>query len=334
MMLQILVLVLPLIFLALILQAMPLLTRRGIFFSATVDPGFPQSADGRRLLRSYRWQVALWSVAAVLLALLLIAEHPLIASMAPLFGLMAVVGFIYWRKFREVHTHYGDRRAEIRQASLESPAPVESINVWTALLPFVVLVATALYLYAHWNQIPQRFPVHWGADGQPNRWSMRDWQGVYAPLMMGAGMNVLLLGFAWVLAHQTRKTVMRRITIRVIEFVIYLTTLSFVVVALLPLISIPVWLLPMVMFVSVAGLIYWSYRQLTATTAEDTLPEPQRDSYWKAGVFYWNPNDPAIFVAKRVGIGYTMNFANKWAWVALFGILLIAVLPALLAGSK
>lgn len=53
------------------------------------------------------------------------------------------------------------------------------------------------------------------------------------------------------------------------------------------------------------------------------------------GVFYWNPEDSSIFVPKRVGIGYTVNFANKWSWAALAGILLAALLPVfLLTGNQ
>ena len=51
-------------------------------------------------------------------------------------------------------------------------------------------------------------------------------------------------------------------------------------------------------------------------------------------MFYYNPDDPAIFVSKRVGIGYTMNFANKMSWLVMAGILLIALLPALLRKIK
>jgi uncharacterized membrane protein len=47
-------------------------------------------------------------------------------------------------------------------------------------------------------------------------------------------------------------------------------------------------------------------------------------------MFYYNPSDPAIFVAKRVGIGYTVNFANRMCWLVLVGILLLGLLPAAL----
>lgn len=50
------------------------------------------------------------------------------------------------------------------------------------------------------------------------------------------------------------------------------------------------------------------------------------DDKWK-GVFYCNPDDPAVLVPKRHGIGYTLNFGNPWSWVVLVMILLLAVTP-------
>jgi uncharacterized membrane protein len=47
---------------------------------------------------------------------------------------------------------------------------------------------------------------------------------------------------------------------------------------------------------------------------------------WKYGVFYFNRDDPALFVPKRFGLnlGYTLNFANRWSWV----VLVVSLLPA------
>ena len=55
------------------------------------------------------------------------------------------------------------------------------------------------------------------------------------------------------------------------------------------------------------------------------------DEAWH-GFFYSNPNDPALLVPKRYGMGYTLNFGNRWAWPLLAIILLMAVLPILLIG--
>lgn len=330
----------PLLLLGAVLYVLPLLTRPGIFFSATVDGGFPQSSDGRRLLRRYRMQLVVWGVAAIVATTLLAPQHPLLGGLLPMFVLLIAVSIAYWRNFHEIHTRYGLHRPEVRQASLSPEADRERLRLGLLLPPLLALGVTALYLHLHWSELPLRFPVHWGANGQPNRWAMRDWQGVFGPLLMGAALNVFLLGLAWVIARLSRNTVMRYVTVRSLEVLTYPLTLTFVVVSLLPLMPAPnpgsivlFTMLPMVL--TIAGVVYWSYRKLSAPSLEaDASPEPQCDTYWKAGLFYYNPSDPAIFVAKRVGVGYTINFANKVSWLVLAGILLIALLPALVLRSK
>jgi uncharacterized membrane protein len=52
------------------------------------------------------------------------------------------------------------------------------------------------------------------------------------------------------------------------------------------------------------------------------------DSRWKGGLFYYAPDDPAIFIEKRFGIGYTVNLARPAVWLVL---LLLTAAPFLLA---
>jgi uncharacterized membrane protein len=53
---------------------------------------------------------------------------------------------------------------------------------------------------------------------------------------------------------------------------------------------------------------------------------PDRD--WN-GMFYAKKDDRALFVPKRFGIGYTLNFGNPWAWVVL-GVILAGVAAPLI----
>ena len=39
-------------------------------------------------------------------------------------------------------------------------------------------------------------------------------------------------------------------------------------------------------------------------------PTLEENRYFKAGLFYINPQDPRIFLNKRSGGGYTFNFGN------------------------
>lgn len=60
--------------------------------------------------------------------------------------------------------------------------------------------------------------------------------------------------------------------------------------------------------------------------AQDSTP----DRFWKAGLFYYNPADPALMVPKRLGIGYTVNFAHPMAWILMGGALILPILVPLL----
>jgi uncharacterized membrane protein len=54
------------------------------------------------------------------------------------------------------------------------------------------------------------------------------------------------------------------------------------------------------------------------------------DRYWSGGLFYNNPDDPAVFVPKRYGLGWTVNFGNPRGKLFLIGMLLLPlVLPIL-----
>ena len=60
-------------------------------------------------------------------------------------------------------------------------------------------------------------------------------------------------------------------------------------------------------------------RKLQAPAADGTP-----DRCWKLGLVYFNRSDPSLFVAKRFGLGYTINFGNRWSW-AVVGAVLAAV---------
>jgi uncharacterized membrane protein len=63
--------------------------------------------------------------------------------------------------------------------------------------------------------------------------------------------------------------------------------------------------------------------------AESRANEQSQTSHPNAGIFYYNPSDPSLFVKK-----YGLNFANKWAYVFLLCLLclpLLMFLPMLIS---
>jgi uncharacterized membrane protein len=73
---------------------------------------------------------------------------------------------------------------------------------------------------------------------------------------------------------------------------------------------------------SIAGALYYGYRllvlrpKLHEELAEIKLQNPIDARHVYAGLLYFNPSDPALFVNK-----YIFNFANKWAYVFIAGII-------------
>jgi uncharacterized membrane protein len=54
---------------------------------------------------------------------------------------------------------------------------------------------------------------------------------------------------------------------------------------------------------------FWLKRHV-ATESGD----PVADRYWKWGYFYFNPEDPALVVPLRSGIGFSHNYAHRSVW--------------------
>jgi uncharacterized membrane protein len=74
----------------------------------------------------------------------------------------------------------------------------------------------------------------------------------------------------------------------------------------------------------------WAGVSKSQTPATDSAPVGDRtpDECWKLGLFYFNRNDPAVFVEKRFGIGWTLNLANPRS-LLVAGALLVFILAIL-----
>jgi uncharacterized membrane protein len=199
-----------------------------------------------------------------------------------------------------------------------------------ALGPFLILAAAAAWLAAHWPQIPPRFPVHWNAAGEVNGWATRSFWGVYGLLGLAAVVSAVLLLFAYATWHWSESPharsspQQRRAAAYTCLAAAWLLAVVFGFTAQAPLLRRPHRIvLPVAiavpLFVVVLLLIAWR-----AHPAGDEHRRREHENHWVAGLFYYNPYDPAVMVPKRFGLGYTFNFANRRAWWML-GLLAVAL---------
>src|SRR5437870_2236214 len=62
---------------------------------------------------------------------------------------------------------------------------------WLRWLSLAILLATAVALWLLWDRLPERWPAHYGLNGQPDGWATKTPFGVFLPV--GAGL--LMCGF-------------------------------------------------------------------------------------------------------------------------------------------
>jgi uncharacterized membrane protein len=56
-------------------------------------------------------------------------------------------------------------------------------------------------------------------------------------------------------------------------------------------------------------------------------------SPWRFVVFYFDENDPRLWVPKRTNLGWTLNFAHNASWLVLGALLLSVVAVSIVAYS-
>jgi uncharacterized protein DUF5808/uncharacterized protein DUF1648 len=326
---------------------------RGRFFSVIVQPWLRATPEGRQILWWYRMKVQLHTLIGFVLMVL---PYPAAGTSVPWFvaalaGLGWQLGgcfFAYQGARRQVLPH-GVDPASVREAEIaRGTGPPGG---WTLQAgPFAALAGAALYLRSRWAGLPDRFPVHWGFDGRPNGWANRNLAGVFGPLIIAAVIAAGMVLVAGLRQRQARtagsthapaaaERRFRRAMLWAMLASEYLLVLVSIWVSLLPLAAAapggtaappriaPFVALILIFVVTVTIILARIGHGARMEAARDGVAKQQSggaplgrrspESCWKAGIFYVNPDDPAIFVEKRFGIGYTLNFGHPLSWLIL-----------------
>jgi uncharacterized membrane protein len=302
-----------------LILAAPSLTVRRYYFGFSVAPGFPESDIGRAIRRGYFLSVAAAMLLAAVMILAIPAILPLAMFIVPFTGITA---FLYFRgRVRDFSTP----ASSIREAVITQEG--ERLPTWTllALPPFAVPIEVGAYLHAHWDLIPVKFPVHWAANGEANRWIFRSYTGVYGPLWFGAAVLMLMVFLGLTTFYGSRRSPARGAVMKSLVTLMYLIAWVFGMVGLLALhrLSPLTLIIPALMFL-VPLLTFRS----KAPANETVLPDAASESCWRLSLIYNNPDDPVLFVDVRFGRGYTLNFGNPLSWLVVAAVLV--VIPGML----
>lgn len=321
----------------------PQLTPRDIFFSVTVSPEFRDGPVAQSIRQ--RYCVEIWFLAFAASAFVVTSPMPMVSG--PMLLAQTLGASVAFANARRAVLPHGAVPATIREAEI-GPRPGLPGGLAGQLGPFVILLATAAYLALNWDDVPARFPTHWNLAGTADGWTTKSVGGVFR----GVSVGLVICGMMWftsyAVLHWTRlprvsgregqrNRHVRRLNLAATlasEYLVALLLAWTAVVAMFrgpdsqPRLPVAFRVAPFVLLIAGAVAIRVVRRSAASDGAAfgDTTP----DACWIFGQLYVNRRDPALFVEKRMGLGYTLNMGNPLAWLVITVFLTGIAIPLLL----
>lgn len=308
-----------------------------------------------------RYRAVLPAVIAVALAALLavaVLRRPLAAA-GVLLAFLLLAYLAYSAAHRSVAAakaagrwYEGRRQGAVADTMLRmQPAPVP----WSWLVPAgLIAAATAAVGAAHYGALPATLAVHFGPNGQPDRWAAKGPGTVFLPVLVQVLVTAGMAALAVVIGHTRqdldpadpegsghRHAAFGRVMMRLLAVMAAAMDLTLGGVALGTWQLIPATAALWVVVPTLVGAAYvvvvslrmgqqgarLSPVPLASTTG---LIHRDDDRFWLGGALYVNHDAPAIVVPKRFGVGWTLNFGHPLAWVVVLGLISLPWLLRLL----
>lgn len=250
----------------------------------------------------------------------------------------------------------GDRRAVL----VDEPDNPEPLGLAWELLHVVALGITVAVGLIGYDRMPARVPMHMDLYGRVDGWSDKTpaviWFAVVAQLVLA----LVMAGGHAAIVHSKRPvdpdhpattsyaygafsrawSVYTLVIGLVTAVVIGLGTQLLIIGVLPPVLFGPIALLvamAAVLGALIIGLYYgqsgsrvFAHTMENGETGDDAVVGSvampyDDDRHWHAGVFYVNRGDPAIWVPKRFGVGWTCNFGRPIVWMGVALLMLVAI---------
>ncbi|WP_257346833.1 DUF1648 domain-containing protein [Pseudalkalibacillus decolorationis] len=221
-------------------------------------------------------------------------------------------------------------------------------NLWF-ILSFAISISTMVITFRLYDQIPDKIPMQYNFEGEITNWMEKSYRSVLVMPIMQVYLTLLFLFINTMIARAKQQVnaenpeqslqqnvIFRRrwsafiiATGTALTLLFSLVQLSFIY----PINHRVLTIVPIIFGIGVTlGSIVLSFStgqggSRVKVSAEGTgkVIDRDDDQHWKLGQFYYNINDPSLFLEKRFGIGWTINLARPLAWMILLVIILLAV---------
>lgn len=333
----------------------PYLTRKTESFGVTIPEEVYNEPEVKKIREFYRNCVIIAGFLFIIPVVIILIKSPVIAFSLTGFLIIffeIVVFFVFY-----INGHFRMKRLKEEKKWMEGKKEfiVASTDIDRQNLPsplwfmtYILVIALTLIIgFIFYDKIPEKVIIHWDADLNPDRWVNKSYFLILFPVLMQLFMAFvfILTYFIIVRARQQidpanpedsrRKNIMFKrawANFTIFSGIFMLFVFLFMQVSFIIQFS-PQLLTGIILGITgiiVLASIYISVKigqggsRIKLSEKKDkNVSFRDDDKYWKLGVFYFNPDDPAVFVEKRFGIGWTNNWARALSWVLFIGLLVL-----------
>lgn len=264
------------------------------------------------------------------------------------------------KKLKEQRSWFSGKN-EVKVVDLGFQEKLQLLPRMVFIIPMIVSIGLIFYTFLKYPQMPDMIPTHWGPTGEADAFSEKNYFTVISLPLILLIMQVMFLftsegiKFSGTSINPQRK---KTSVTQQLAFRKYSSWLSFVmslgvtlmmgyfqlqtihpeVTSSLVMLALPIGFL--VLAFTIVAIFTVKVGQggsrIKVGEEETAVGNPNitsvdDDRFWKGGIFYVNKDDPSVFVEKRFGVGWSVNFARPLAWLFILGpTLLILVISFLL----
>ncbi len=356
-------------FLAALQMAIPFIVKRTVVFGVTIPVDEVKNVQLRQFKKLYAFLTFLISIGVLAIYFIWSStttpseNHLIFAEFFIPFVILFISMTLYFYFHMKVTTLKKQRqwfkdRKQIRVSELNLRTKDEMLPWMAYIVPMVITVGLVVFTLFHYNSLPDQIPTHWGPDGKPDAFTGKTYLSALTLPLVLLVMNAMFLGIneltrnsgiklsaGNVKASRIRQLCLRKYTSWLLFLISILVSMLFTFlqfttlyensVSNLLIITIPLAFSALVLIGTVILAIKVGKKDSDLDVEvinEDSheVINADEDQYWKGGLFYYNPEDPSIFVEKRFGVGWTLNFARPLGYIVLIGPLIVILIVILL----
>ena len=336
----------------------------GIFFGVRFPKEYQEEKELKDIEKSYRivisiiFFIMLLGVNILFFNLDNYSENTLGIIMAILIIGSLIISFIvyipYYKKVKILKKHrnwtYTKRNVVVVETTLRKPKKDEKIkpidSKWFLLLFIFPLVSILVTMYRY-DVLPKVMEIPYTSFGVFKKETLRGHFIIYQFPIVQIFLTALLYGINKVIINSKvdlnsgsiEKAIIRKrkfkkigsilMMVMILQMLIMFSLIQASILfnfepMIINYVFMVIFMITMITFIIVFIKVGQGGRNIETKGEKDELYKDDDDK-WILGSIYYNKNDPAWMVEKRLGVGWTVNFAHPKSWIAVGGLIVFII---------